>query len=64
MLDTSITWIYNMIENDIILLNSIISKNYQLRIWFEEMETNMDSEKVDSLIECLNGEATILGYLD
>ena len=31
---------------------------------YEEMELNVDVEKVDSLIECLNGEATILGYLD
>ena len=31
---------------------------------YEEMELNVDAEKVDSLIECLNGEATILGYLD
>ena len=31
---------------------------------YEEMEPNMDPEKVDSLIECLNGEATMLGYLD
>jgi len=40
--DSNITWIYNMIQNDIILLNSIISKNYQLRLWFEEMETSMN----------------------
>jgi hypothetical protein len=43
-LDSNITWIYNMIQNDIILLNSIISKNYQLRIWFEEMEISMNTQ--------------------
>ena len=41
---STITWIYNMIQNDLILLNSVISKNYQLRIWFEEMETSMNSQ--------------------
>ena len=40
MKNGNITWIYNMIQNDIDRLNDIISKNYQLRIWFEEMETN------------------------
>ena len=38
--DQNITWIYDMIQNDIEQLNKIVSKNYQLRIWFEEMETN------------------------
>ena len=38
--DGNITWIYDMIQNDIEQLNNIIAKNYQLRIWFEEMEIN------------------------
>ena len=42
--NNSITWIAHMIQNDIDQLNSIISKNYQLRIWFEEMEGNMNQQ--------------------
>jgi hypothetical protein len=44
LLDKNITWIYSMIQNDIEQLNSIVSKNYQLRLWFEEMETGMNQQ--------------------
>lgn len=43
-LDKNITWIYSMIQNDIEQLNNIVSKNYQLRLWFEEMETGMNQQ--------------------
>ena len=33
-----------MIQNDIEQLNNIVSKNYQLRLWFEEMETGMNQQ--------------------
>jgi len=41
-MDKNITWIYSMIQNDIEQLNGIIAKNYQLRIWFEEMESGIN----------------------
>lgn len=44
MLDKNITWIYSMIQNDIEQLNCIVAKNYQLRLWFEEMETGMNQQ--------------------
>ena len=42
LLDKNINWIYSMIQNDIDHLNSIVTKNYQLRIWFEDMEHSMN----------------------
>ena len=37
----NITWIQSIIENDLLQLNNIISKNYQFRIWFEDMDTSI-----------------------
>ena len=37
--DKEIFWVQNAIEDDLTQLNTIISKNYQLRLWFEEMNT-------------------------
>lgn len=40
----SMKWIYSMIQNDIEQLNTIIAKNYQLRVWFEEMESSINQQ--------------------
>jgi hypothetical protein len=42
--DKNMKWIYSMIQNDIEQLNGIIAKNYQLRIWFEEMESGINQQ--------------------
>ena len=40
--NTNILWVHSMIQTNINELNTIITKNYMLRTWFEEMENNMN----------------------
>ena len=40
----NISWIQSIIENDLLELNSIISKNSQLRMWFDEMNTCIQTQ--------------------
>ena len=40
--NTNIVWIHTMIQNNINELNTLVTKNYMLRTWFEEMENSMN----------------------
>ena len=42
--NTNVLWIHSMIQNNINELNTIIMKNYMLRVWFDEMENNMNQQ--------------------
>jgi len=39
--DKGIGWIQHIIMNDLEQLNTIISKNYQMRVWYEEMNNTI-----------------------
>ena len=39
--DMTISWVQTAIESELEQLNTIISKNYQLRVWYDEMNTTI-----------------------